>query len=301
MKNFIVVFALFFISCQNGPDLSDQIQIRLPKGYKSTLQLESKLIYAQRIMDEYQTQVITYKYDMDMEVMEVKNNGYVFKIKYKKIENGLEDATDTLFFSTDDSSAPPYFKALLDSDFYLHMNANGVVTNFSGAEDFNEKLLSLYEGITVNEAQIMLEQMNRLVGKEQSMGNFQTLFALYPKGNIEEGNQWKSEVAFINFLPVKFSNTYKLVFENQDSFGIEGNSEFETDGKAVFEVEKTKMRFNLKGNIYSEATLNKNDGWLKKYEEEKWVEGDLQTYLEEQKVYVSVPVRMKLNTHLNVK
>lgn len=301
MKYLFLISALILFSCQNSSGLSDQIQIRLPRGHKSTLQLESKLIYAQRLMDEYQTQVITYKYDMDMEVIEVKKNGYVFKIKYKKIENGLQDATDTLLFSTQDQTAPPYFKALLDTDFYLHMNAHGVVTDFNGAEDFNEKLLHLYKDITVDEARVMLDQLNRLVGKEQSMGTFQALFALYPKGEIDEENRWKSEVTFVNFLPVKFSNTYQLKFENQESYGIEGNSDFETDGKTVVEIDKTKMRFDIKGNIVSQATVNKQNGWLKKYDEEKWLEGNLQTYLEEQQVYVSVPVRIKLNTHLSVK
>lgn len=298
MKKILFCFIAVLAACQAEPDLTDRIKIRLKPGDSRNLKVDSRVIYAQRVMDQYETQVLTYQYEMKMEVVEVNKKGYVFKLRYQKIENSIQDANDTLVFSTDDRNAPPFFKSILQADFYLHLSPNGVVTDFSGTEDFNQKLLDLNPDITVEQAEVMLKQINQLFGKEQSMGNFQTLFAAYPKGKVDEENRWESEVSFVSLLPVKYTNHYKLTYENQVGFGITGTNEFETDGKAEFILEGTKMRFELQGQVDSKAVIGKGDGWIQLYEEEKFIDGNMLTYVETQNVYVSIPVRIKVETKL---
>lgn len=290
----LAVFVLFS-ACEDKKSVKNSIRLSFEKNKAYRIQNESKIIYTQKVLDEFSTQVMTQNYDITFKVIDFSNEIYTLDMRYTKFESGLENETDTLFVSSDDDLPKDHFiRQLMDFHFQLKIAPNGIIRDFTGVDAFNKMIVGQLKDLSIQEKNQVEQQLNASFGKESVMGNLQMFFAFYPKGKIEDNKTWESNVTFSSLFPLKFNNKYELIFENQKSYGIEGKSNQKIDPDTKIDFDGVPTKLDVTGEIYTKAIVRKTDGWVEKYDSEQWVEGYVLNYIKEQNVYARFPIRMKI-------
>ncbi len=263
---------VLFSACEDKKSVKNSIRLSFEKNKAYHIQNESKIIYVQKVLDEFSTQVMTQNYDITFKVIDFSNEIYTLDMQYTKFENGLENETDTLFVSSDDDLPKDHFiRQLIDFHFQLKVTPNGIIRDFTGMDAFNKMIVGQLKDLSIQEKNQVEQQLNVSFGKESVMGNLQMFFAFYPKGKIEDNKAWESNVTFSSLFPLKFNNKYELIFENQNSYGIEGKSNQKIDPGTKIDFNGVPTKLDVTGEIYTKATVRKTDGWIEKYDSEQWV------------------------------
>lgn len=246
------------------------------------------------------TYTLEYKIDMDQEVMGMNNKiamnmGYKMKIKdinaqhdintefmYNHIGMTMKSSLFNLDYDSDSAYAKEdnedggngagisrkmketYGKvmgAMINKPMQITLDEYGKVKTVTGYKEMLESLKDSVSELAGKDA-----NMDEMMNEDQVRQVFQQTFGSFPQKPVSIGEKWSNEFTQSQGgMPMKFSNTYKLVDvlqkENEAIVEVTGNISSGNNGE--FSKNGMSMKLNMSGKQNGKLTIDLGTGMVK--------------------------------------
>ena len=160
--------------------------------------------------------------------------------------------------------------------FYVTMTKTGMVEEVSNIDTLFESMFDQFPELPEMQKQQIKTQLQQSYGDKAFKGNIEMVTAVLPDKPVKKGEKWTVETKLESGMSATVVSTYELNDIRDNQCIIQGKSTIATTDKdAYIESNGMPMKFDLKGTMTSQLTIDKATGWIVEATINQDIQGDV--------------------------
>lgn len=261
----IIISALFLISCNNQKiDLS--LKLKAGETYTQKLKVESNI--DQDIEGKPLNMQMGTESTLSYAVKGLNNNNYDIEVSYVNLNISMLMPKGRLVFRSKNPIEGDTFSMILsemcNKPFKLILSKEGKVIEVSKVDQLFESVFEHFDHLPESQILQIKQRMLKAFGAEAFKSNLELITTIYPEQSVGNGDSWALNIDLHSDMQLSVISNYTLVNKDEDDFFLEGQSKIETkDKNAIVLEDGMPLKYDIKGTMNSELTLDRSTSWVK--------------------------------------
>jgi FKBP-type peptidyl-prolyl cis-trans isomerase 2 len=237
--------------------------------------------------------------EMSFLVQGVSDDVYDMELQYERLKMEMKMPQMNMAFDTDTPDEQDMMSRLMTSlknkPFNIKMNSRGKILEVSNSENLYSGMMEQMDGMDEMQKIQLKTQMEDSFGPETLKGNIEMATAMFPEQPVDIGDSWAVETKLESSMSMILKSDYQLLESTKEFNKVKGEGVMSTDDQQGFvETNGMLMKYNMKGTMSSDITLDAKSGWPVEARISQHLAGE-----NEMKVTRDAPDTMKIPMEMN--
>lgn len=266
MKKICSLLAFLFVLI-SAHTQTTELCLNLKKGREYQQSTEANMTIVQELEGETMEILMVLKGKMTYKVTAVFENEYEMDVSYNSLSLSMKMPQGSVEFDSNEPEEDDVFSKIMSKmigeSFQITMTRTGKVKEVRNIDEMIESIFKSFKELSPSEVRQLKAQLMKSYGEKAFRGNIEMVSAIYPDKPVSIGESWIVKTKLESGMLADVKSNYTFEANEADHNLIRGVSEIETlDKDSFIEVDGMSVRYDLKGEMFSEIKVNKSTGWI---------------------------------------